>query len=451
MTEQNSAFWDYLCKEARGVNQISPETFDIYEVRRGLRRPDGSGVMAGVTTIGAAHGYVIVDGERKPMPGRLIYRGIDIMDLIHGYYAEGRYGFPETTYLLLFGSLPSQERLAAFNALLHEYAALPPHFIEDMILKAPSQDIMNALSRSVLALYSFDQNPNDCSLPNMLRQGMELVARFPVIVASAYAVKKHYYDHGSLLLHHPPENLSPAEAFLYCLRPDNKYTEEEARLLDVCMVLHAEHGGGNSSTFSCRTVSSSGTDTYSAIAAAIGALKGPLHGGANNAVMSMFKDIQENVEDWTCEGQVADYLAKIIRKEAGNRSGLIYGMGHAVYTLSDPRVLLLKDYARTLSEKNGLSAEFELMDRVERLAPAVFTKVKGDKKVISANVDMYSGLVYQMLGIPQELYTPLFAIARIAGWVAHRIEEVLTGGRIIRPAYKAIGPDVSYVPLAERD
>ena len=324
-------------------------------------------------------------------------------------------------------------------------------FTEDMIIKAPSHDVMNKLARSVLALYSYDPAPDDNSLPNELRQALQLIARCPTIVAHAFAVKRHYFDNDSLYLHRPQPNLSVAENFLYSLRHDNQYTEDEAKLLDLCLVLHMEHGGGNNSAFACRVLSSSGTDIYSAIAAAVGSLKGPRHGGANKKVMEMFGYIEENVKDWRDDDEVRAYLAKLIRKETGDRSGLIYGMGHAIYTLSDPRAVLLKKFARSVAAKKGMLEEFELCETVERLTPGVFAQEKGETKVICANVDMYSGLVYKMMGIPPELYTPLFAIARMVGWCAHRIEEVYNpGNRIIRPAYKAVAPSRPFVPLEQR-
>ena len=328
--------------------------------------------------------------------------------------------------------------------------SLPQGFTEDMILKAPSGNIMNKLARSVLALYSYDDNPDSTSLTNMMRQCIELLARFPMIVAHAYAAKVHYYDGGSLVLHWPLPGYSIAENFLHSIRPDSKFTEEEARLLDLCLVIHAEHGGGNNSAFTCRVLSSSGTDTYSAVAAAVGSLKGPKHGGANQRVVAMFDEIKANISDWTDDQEITAYLEKILRKEAGDGSGLIYGMGHAIYTKSDPRALVLKRYARTLAEKTGLIRELELLESIERLTPEVFQRVTGSNKVMCANVDFYSGLVYRMLNIPEELYTPLFAIARVAGWCAHRIEEVMTSNRIMRPAYKSLNQSRTYVPMAKR-
>ena len=357
----------------------------------------------------------------------------------------------KAAYLLLFGALPTRAQLTAFEGLLSAHRALPPMFTEDMILKAPSPDVMNKLARSVLALYSYDGRPDDMSLPNQLRQAVELIARVPVIVAHAFAAKRHYYDNESLYLHRPQEGLSVAQNFLYSVRHDNRYTDEEARLLDLCLVLHAEHGGGNNSAFACRVLSSSGTDIYSSIAAAVDSLKGPRHGGANKKVMEMFGHIEAEVSDWTDDDAVRDYLGRLLRKEAGDRSGLIYGMGHAIYTLSDPRAVLLKRFARSLAETKGMLDEFELFERVERLTPEVLRTVKGEEKVVCANVDLFSGLVYKMMGIPMELYTPLFAVARMVGWCAHRIEEVCQpANRIIRPAYKAVAPMRAFVPLDQR-
>ena len=445
-------FIENLCEQSLKNNAINPKYYDRYEVKRGLRNSDGTGVLAGVTRIGNVLGYYVQDGERFPIDGKLIYRGIDVAELIDGFVSEGRFGFEETAYLLLFGTLPTRSQLQNFETLLSEYRVLPDRFTEDMILTSPSRDVMNKLARSVLALYSYDEDPENRELKNEMGRALRLIARCPVIVAHAHAAKQHYFDNESLYLHRPQEGLSMAENFLYSVRHDNKFTEEEARLLDLCLVLHAEHGGGNNSAFACRVLSSSGTDIYSAIAAAVGSLKGPRHGGANKKVMEMFRYIESNVSDWTDEGALKDYLAKIIRKEAGDGSGLIYGMGHAIYTLSDPRAVILKRFAKKLADQKGMLEEFELFEAVERLTPEVFAEVKGSDKVMCANVDMYSGLVYKMMDIPVALYTPLFAIARMVGWCAHRIEEVYnSAGRIMRPAYKAVAPKVPFVPLAQRE
>ena len=386
------------------------------------------------------------------MDGQLIYRGINVQDLIGGFMTEGRFGYEETAYLLLFGTLPTQAQLSGFRDLLAHFRSLPANFTEDMILKAPSRDVMNKLARSTLALYSYDPDPENKALEAEMLKAVQLIARYPVIVAHAFACKRHYYDNESLYLHRPQEGLSVAENFLYSVRHDNQFTQDEARLLDLCLVLHMEHGGGNNSAFACRVLSSSGTDIYSAIAAAVGSLKGPKHGGANMKVMEMFGHIERDVSDWKDEDAVSSYLEQLLRRQAGDRSGLIYGMGHAIYTLSDPRAVLLKRFARRVAEKKDMLDEFELFETVERLAPEVFHRVTGQDKVMCANVDLYSGLVYKMMGIPPELYTPLFAIARIVGWCAHRVEEVYNPyGKIIRPAYKAISPKQAFIPLTQRE
>ena len=431
-------------------DKIDPGVFQQYGVKRGLRNSDGTGVLAGVTMVGHVYGYVVEDSEPVPIEGRLDYRGIGINSIIEGYKEDDRFGFEETSYLLLFGTLPTKDQLDMWRSLLAGSRALPDHFTEDMILKAPSPDIMNKLAACILSLYSYDENPEDMSIENQLRQSLQLIARFGTIISHAYMCKRQRYNGESLYLHYPRDEYSTAQNLLYCVRQDNKFTDEEAKLLDLMLVLHAEHGGGNNSAFSCRVLTSSGTDIYSAISAAVCSLKGPRHGGANKRVMDMFDDIKQNVRDWADEDEVRLYLGKIIRKEAGDKSGLVYGMGHAVYTKSDPRAIILRRYARELAAKSGLSEELKLMESVERLTPEVFEMLKGSTKTISANVDMYSGLVYKMLGISPDLYTPMFALARIVGWCAHRIEEVTTGGRIIRPAYKAIGSEREYVPLSER-
>ena len=452
--EQHRASVDFIegiCGEFERYTQISPKYYERYDVKRGLRNQDGTGVMAGVTLIGNVKGYVIEDGEKIPAPGRLLYRGINVEELIDGFTRAGRFGFEETAYLLMFGGLPTAGELEQFKHILAYFRELPPNFTEDMILPAPSADLMNKLARSVLALYSYDPDPDNNTLSMEMLQALRLIARFPVIVAHAYAAKRHYFDRDSLYLHRPQPELSVAENFLYSVRQNNEFTPEEAHLLDLCLVLHMEHGGGNNSAFACRVLSSSGTDIYSAIAAAVGSLKGPRHGGANMRVMKMFEEIEANVKNWRDEGEVADYLTKILKKEAGDGSGLIYGMGHAIYTMSDPRAVTLKRFARDMAQRKGMLEEFELFETVERLTPELFHTVTGQDKAMCANVDMYSGLVYKMMDIPPELYTPLFAIARIVGWCAHRVEEVYNPyGRIIRPAYKAVGPKRSFIPLEER-
>jgi len=438
--------------ELRDCITIDRSHYEKNDVKRGLRNQDGTGVMAGVTRIGSIQGYYIRDGERVTMEGKLYYRGIDVSDIVDGFLSEGRPGFEETAYLLLFGNLPDKEALEAFHGILEKYRELPDGFTEDMILSAPSMNIMNKLARSVLALYSYDEMPetDGRDLEAEIKRALYLLARCPVIVANSYAAKRHYFDKGDLYLHRPQHGLSMAENFLHAFRQDGSFTQEEARLLDLCMVLHAEHGGGNNSAFACRVLSSSGTDIYSAISAAVGSLKGPRHGGANERVMNMFSYIEQDVKDWKDEDEVAAYLEKIVRGEAAGGDGLIYGLGHAVYTKSDPRAIILKELARSLAEKKGMLDELELFETVEKLGPDVFRRVKGGDKPLCANVDMYSGLVYKMLGIPQDLYTPLFAIARMSGWCAHRLEEVFNGDRIIRPAYKAIGLDDAYVSLDKR-
>ena len=451
MDLQSLSFLQDICSQYINQNRISPDLYERYGVKRGLRNADGTGVMAGITQIGNVRGYYIQDGEKVPAPGQLIYRGIDVTHLIDGFTREGRFGFEETAYLLLFGSLPDRKQLDAFRSMLDRYRTLPSGFTEDMILKAPSPDVMNKLARSTLALYSYDPDPENGSLDAEFLRAIQLIARFPVIVAHAFACKRHYYDNESLYLHRPQAGLSLAENFLYSVRHDNHFTQDEARLLDLCLVLHMEHGGGNNSAFTCRVLSSSGTDLYSAIAAAVGSLKGPRHGGANKKVMEMFRYIERDVADWKNGQEVSSYLEKLLRRETGDRSGLIYGMGHAIYSLSDPRAVLLKKFARKVAEKKGMLDEFELFETVERLTPELFHRITGQEKAMCANVDFYSGFVYQMMDIPPELYTPLFAIARVVGWCAHRIEEVFaSSGRIIRPAYKAVCPQRPYLPLDQR-
>ena len=450
--EQALSYIQGICRQYAQYHKIDPSVYERYGVKRGLRNADGTGVMAGITQTGNVRGYYIEDGEKVPMDGQLIYRGINVQDLIGGFMTEGRFGYEETAYLLLFGTLPTQAQLSGFRDLLAHFRSLPANFTEDMILKAPSRDVMNKLARSTLALYSYDPDPENKALEAEMLKAVQLIARYPVIVAHAFACKRHYYDNESLYLHRPQEGLSVAENFLYSVRHDNQFTQDEARLLDLCLVLHMEHGGGNNSAFACRVLSSSGTDIYSAIAAAVGSLKGPKHGGANMKVMEMFGHIERDVSDWKDEDAVSSYLEQLLRRQAGDRSGLIYGMGHAIYTLSDPRAVLLKRFARRVAEKKDMLDEFELFETVERLAPEVFHRVTGQDKVMCANVDLYSGLVYKMMGIPPELYTPLFAIARIVGWCAHRVEEVYNPyGKIIRPAYKAISPKQAFIPLTQRE
>ncbi len=439
-----------LYEKIRSEYAIDGSFYRSENIKRGLRNSDGTGVIVGVTKIGSVQGYVMQDGERIPIPGRLYYRGYAIEDILNTHRQSGTFGYEEVAYLLLVGSLPTADQLAHFHSLLAKWQTLPNGFFEDMILKAPSPDVMNKLSRSVLAMYSYDDNPDDTSLENILRQCIQLIARFPTIVANAYRVKRHYYDGKSLNIHIPKEHLSLAENFLRLVRSDKSYTDEEAKLLDLMLILHAEHGGGNNSAFVCRTLSSSGTDTYSAIAGAVGSLKGPLHGGANKKVMEMFEDIKANVKDYGNDAEVRDYLAKLLAGEAGDRSGKIYGLGHAVYTISDPRAVLLKQFAAETAEKQGRLEEFRLLESIERLGIPLIMEQKGLHIPMCANVDLYSGLVYSMLDIPVELLTPLFAIARIAGWCAHRMEEVLTCNRLIRPGYKSAVRPRPYVSIENR-
>jgi 2-methylcitrate synthase len=430
--------------------KIPLEYYERYNVKRGLRNADGTGVLVGLTEIGDVHGYIIDEKEKIPVDGRLRYRGIEINDLVHGFQTEKRFGFEETVYLLLFGFLPTADELAAFATLIGEARMLPENFTEDTILTSPSQDVMNKMARSVLVSYSYDERAEDYSLPNILRQCIYLVAQLPVFAAYGYQARRHYYHNESLYIHNPSAELSTAENILQMIRPDQSYTSLEADLLDLALVLHAEHGGGNNSAFTVHVVSSAETDTYSTMAAAIGSLKGAKHGGANIKVMGMMEDIKANVKDWSSESEVRSYLEKILRREAFDKSGLIYGIGHAVYTLSDPRAKLLKERAEILALEKGFGEEYRLYELIEKLTPVVFQEVKGSDKIVAPNVDFYSGFVYSMLNIPFGLYTPLFASSRIAGWSAHRLEEIISGGRIIRPAYKSIVKPSQYIPLSER-
>ncbi len=439
-----------LCASYRENNQIRNELFTRYGVKRGLRNSDGTGVLAGITKLGNVHGYVLNEGEREPIHGHLTYRGYDLFDLIMGFEQEDRFGFEEVGYLLLCGALPNKSSLLDFQETIGHERELPDNFTEDVIMRAPSKDIMNKLASATLALYSYDPNPDDTSLPNLMRQGVSLMAKFPVIISHAYQAKRRYFDNASMYLHVPDFSKSTAENILGLIRSDGVYTHEEAMLLDRCLIIHAEHGGGNNSAFTARVTSSSGTDTYAAISAAVSSLKGPRHGGANVKVAEMLDDIKENVEDWEDEEELYAHLCKILRGEAGDGSGLVYGMGHAIYTLSDPRAVILKSAARPLAEKKGYLQEFDLIERIERLTPRAFAEVKGSDKVMCANVDLYSGFVYKMLDIPREMFTPLFATARIIGWMAHRMEEITTGGRIIRPAYKPLSRRAEYVHLSNR-
>ena len=430
-------------------SQINMDDFWKYGVKRGLRNPDGTGVMAGLTNICSVEGYYIDDGERVPKNGVLKYRGININDIIDACEKEDRFGFEEVAYLLILGSLPTNEQVNLFKDILGTCRFLPDTYIEDVLMKNASMDIMNKLARCILIAYSFDENPDDVSIENVLRQSVQLIAQIPVIIGYAYQVKRKKFYGKSMHIHPEKKELTISETILRSIRKDGKFTHEEARLLDICLMLHAEHGGGNNSTFTNRVLTSSGTDTYSAYAGAVGSLKGSRHGGANIKVSNMISDIKEHI-DITNEQEVFDYLEKIIRKEAGDGSGLVYGMGHAVYTLSDPRAVILKRKAKEFAYNNGYEKDFDLLNTIERLTPEVFKKVKGKTKIMCANVDLYSGLIYKMLGIPEDLYTPLFACARIVGWSAHRLEELISGGKIIRPAYKNIALPKKYVPIDER-
>ena len=422
-------------------NRIDPKYYEKFNVKRGLRNPDGSGVMAGVTNICNVHGYVINEGEKSPDEGKLVFRGYNINDLVSNVVAENRFGYEEIAYLLLGGKLPTEHQLENFRELLDNNRELPEGFFEDMILKAPSKNIMNKMSRAVLALYSYDDVPDNTEVKHEVDTAVSIIAKMPVIMVSAYHVKQRYYNHKSMFMHPLIPGQSTAETILSMLRPDRQFTDEEAKLLDVMLMLHAEHGGGNNSTFTCRVLTSSGTDPYAAYSAAIGSLKGPRHGGANHKVIQMHQYIKDNVKNWDDEGEVADFLRKILRKEAGDGTGLIYGMGHAVYTLSDPRAVILKQNAAKMAIGSEFEAEYRLLEMIERLTPELFKEVKGDEKKMCANVDMYSGFVYKMLGIPEDLFTPLFAVSRMAGWCAHRFEESMTGKRIIRPAYKSVSKE----------
>lgn len=431
-------------------NRIEPKYYSKYDVKRGLRNADGTGVVAGITNICNVHGYVMNEGEKQNIEGELYYRGYNIRDIVESVEKEDRFGYEEVVYLLLMGRLPDIEELRRFNLAISRNRELPDGFFEDMILKAPSRDIMNKIARSILALYSYDDSPETKAPVDELMTAISIIAKLPVIVASAYQAKRRFYDGETMYMHQVRPEESTAETLLSLLRFDRKFTFEEAKLLDLMLMLHAEHGGGNNSAFACRVLTSSGTDPYSAYSAAIGALKGPLHGGANQKILEQLDYLKANIRDWRDEGEIRDMLKKILLKEAGDRSGKIYGMGHAVYTLSDPRAVILKREARKLAAGTPYEAEIGLLEAVERNAQEVFTEVTGSEKTLCANVDMYSGMCYRMLGIPDELCTPLFATARIAGWSAHRIEERLTGARIIRPAYKAVSKPREYLPLSER-
>ncbi len=431
-------------------SNIDPQLYTIHEVKRGLRDLDGKGVVTGLTEISTIISSKNIDGKTVSCEGELYYRGHDINKLVNGFISDNRFGFEETVYLLLFGELPNEEQLNEFSKLLSECRTLPTNFVRDVIMKAPNEDVMNSLSRSVLTLYSYDKNANDLSINNVLRQCIQLIANFSSLVAYAYHAYRHYILGRGLYIHNPKPELSTAENLLRLIRPDKKYTELEAKLLDMALVLHAEHGGGNNSTFTNHVVTSSGTDTYSAMAASLCSLKGPKHGGANIKVKKMLEDIKLNINDYSDEEEIADYLLKILNKEAFDHSGLIYGMGHAVYSISDPRANIFKSYVEKLSVEKGKHDEFVLYNNVAKIATEVIAKKRKIYKGVSPNIDFYSGFAYSMLNIPEELYTPLFAVARIAGWSAHRIEELINTNKIIRPAYKSVAEIKDYIPLHQR-
>lgn len=439
-----------LAEMSQNAGVIEQDLFTKYDVKRGLRDVNGKGVLAGLTNISDVRASKVVNGETIPIHGNLFYRGYNVKDLVGGFTKENRFGFEEITYLLLFDKLPNKEELDSFCRLLSEYRTLPTSFVRDIIMKAPSKDMMNTLARSVLTLYSYDDRADDTSIPNVLRQCLQLISLFPLLSIYGYNAFKHYHDGASFFIHTPKPELSTAETILHILRPDSKYTPLEAKILDIALVLHMEHGGGNNSSFTTHVVTSSMTDTYSVMAAAIGSLKGPRHGGANIKVVGMFEDMMREVSDWEDEEEVSEYLARLLNKDAFDHAGLIYGVGHAVYSKSDPRATVFKSFVEKLSVEKGLEKEFALYSLVEKLAPKVIAKERRIYKGVSINVDFYSGFVYKMLNLPYELYTPIFAIARIAGWSAHRLEELANNGKIIRPAYKPIHDDCRYKSLDKR-
>lgn len=448
--KKNEQTLEKVCSGITINNIIPREDYTRFEVKRGLRNSDGTGVMAGLSRVCSVEGYYINDGERVPKEGRLFFRGINMTDLAENCLKENRFGYEEASWLLCVGELPNKKELCDYQNLLAERRALPDDFIEDTIMKSPSRDIMNKTAMSVLALYSYDENPDDLSVKNIVRQSVDLIAQTPSIMAYAYQVKRRAFDKKSMYIHQNDKSLSTAESILRTIRPDKKFTAEEARLLDLCMTVHADHGGGNNSAFTARCVSSTGTDTYSAISAAISSLKGPKHGGASLKVHKMLCDIKENCKNPLDDGILYEYLERLLNREAGDKSGLIYGMGHAVYTLSDPRAVLLKGVAEKESKSYGKYDDFKILYAIERLTPELFQRIKGVKKNICANVDLYSGLIYDCLGIPEELYTPMFMASRISGWCAHRIEELCSGSKIIRPAYKSVSLNRDYIKLSKR-
>lgn len=456
--EERVNIYSQVSEEIKGLSElclnnlrIDSDLYGQYEVKRGLRDINGKGVLAGLTDVSKIQSYIVEDGDMIPCEGKLYYQGVDVEDIVAGFIKEKRFGYEETIYLLLFGKLPKKDELESLKGILSNYRlSLPTHFVRDIILKAPSKDMMNTLQRSILTLYAYDAKADDTSVPNVLRQCLQLISVVPLLSVYGYQAYSHYHDGNSLFIHSPQPNLSTAENLLYVLRPDRKYTELEARILDLALVLHAEHGGGNNSTFTTHVVSSSGTDTYSSMAASLGSLKGPKHGGANIKVTKMFEDMKKNVKDWEDDDEIKAYLMKLVDKQAFDRAGLIYGMGHAVYSISDPRAKVFKGFVEKLSIEKGMEKEYTLYTNVERLAPEVIAEKRKIYKGVSANVDFYSGFVYQMLGLPSELFTPLFAVARMAGWSAHRLEELINEGKIIRPAYKAVKKRQEYVPIDDR-
>ena len=433
------------------VNSIDPSFYEQYRVKRGLRNADGSGVIAGVTNISNVHGYVLSEGDKRPDEGVLTFRGYRIDDLLQRAPLDGRFAYEEIAYLLLMGELPTEEQLREFISVIDSFRELPDGFTASMIMRNTPPDIMNVLARSVLLLYGYDPDAEDRSFDHEITTALSLISRLPRIMVLTYYAKRSRFNNESMIMHRFIPGQSTAETILSMLRPDRHFTPEEARMLDIMLCLHAEHGGGNNSTFTTRVLSSADTDPYSAYAAAIGSLKGSKHGGANHQVLAMQREIKENVKNWENDDEVADYLAKIVRKEAFDGSGLVYGMGHAVYTLSDPRALICKKFASEMAKGTEFEAEYRLLESIERLAPEVILNVKGTKKDMCANVDMYSGFVYSMMGIPEDIFTPLFACGRMAGWAAHRFEELVSGKRIIRPAYKStVRQSRTYVPIDER-
>lgn len=440
----------YYSELCRKNCEINPDLYSKYDVKRGLRDINGKGVLAGLTKIAEVKSYTIDDGDMIPCEGKLYYRGINIEDIVKGFINDNRFGFEEVTYLLLFGELPTNQELKEFNDDLVFYRDLPTSFTRDIIMRAPSRNIMNSLARSVLTLYTYDDTADSTDIEIVTRQSLQMIARFPRLAVYSYQALTHYFEEQSLFIHAPNPELSTAENILYMLRPDHTFTELEAQVLDIALVVHADHGGGNNSSFTTRVVTSSGTDTYSTIASALGSLKGPRHGGANIKAAEMFEDLMENVSDWNSDEEISDYLNNILDKKAFDNSGLIYGMGHAVYSISDPRAKIFKGYVEKLASEKGMEKEFELYTRVERLAPEIINAKRKTYKAISANIDFYSGFVYKMLGLPKELYTPIFAISRVSGWCAHRIEELVSNGKIIRPAYKNVIKHSEYTELKDR-